>query len=142
MQQDIIIIADWLKEINLQLNIQKSHYMIFDKHKQYNNIPPIQLNNNILNRVMQTKYLGLIIDSKLSWNQHIQKIKNKIRPIIFAIKRLHHCLHEAAIWEHLQLTHKLNLRIPNLSLLFLFGDILRSSKQLVRWYIQRCLPFN
>ena len=36
------------------------------------------INNNILERVYSTKFLGVIVNSKLNWNEHIKYIKKKM----------------------------------------------------------------
>ena len=36
---------------------------------------------------------GLTLDNKLKWHQHIHIIKNKIRPIVFPLRRLKYYLH-------------------------------------------------
>ena len=98
MQHDLDILKKYLELNKLQLNIEKTNYIIFDKYKtnesQSASIPTI--NNTVINKVTETKYLGLIIDSKLSRHQHINKIKNKIKPIIFAVKRHNNYLHTKA----------------------------------------------
>ena len=38
----------------------------------------IDISNNVIGRSMSTKFLGVIIDSKLNWAVHILYIKNKI----------------------------------------------------------------
>lgn len=45
-----------------------------------------------LGEVTDYKYLGLNINNKLTWNNHIQKISEKISPILGAIKRCAHML--------------------------------------------------
>ena len=35
------------------------------------------IENSLINEVSYTKYLGVIIDHKLSWNKRIQRIVNK-----------------------------------------------------------------
>ena len=34
----------------------------------------LSINNEIINEKPHTKYLGMILDSKLSWTQHIQYV--------------------------------------------------------------------
>ena len=61
-----------------KLNIDKSHFVIFHRArlKQCNNVN-ISLCDISLNRVNYTKFLGVIIDDKLSFSRHISYIKNK-----------------------------------------------------------------
>jgi len=37
------------------------------------------INDTVMQQVACAKYLGVIIDEKLSWNEHILKITNKAR---------------------------------------------------------------
>ena len=59
----------------------------------------ICLQNIIIERVSQVKYLGLHIDEKQNWNVHINKLKNKIRPVVFAVSRLRQYLNTRAVWN-------------------------------------------
>ena len=45
----------------------------------------ITINQNILERIYQTKCLGIIIDDKLSWKVHIQSVKCKFAKIMSII---------------------------------------------------------
>lgn len=44
-------------------------------------------------------YLGLRVDNSLKWKDHIQKIKSKITPIIFALKKARNCLTMKCCWN-------------------------------------------
>lgn len=96
LQNDIITINEWLETNHLKMNLSKTHYMIFDKNKEYTT-SNLKINNMEIQRVYDAKYLGLLIDSKLTWSKHIGKIKNKIRSITFAIRRLRDFLHPRAL---------------------------------------------
>lgn len=53
-------------------------------------IPPIStlfVKNEIIHRVTEAKYLGLIIDEKLNWNNHVNFVKSKIIPIVSMLRR-------------------------------------------------------
>jgi hypothetical protein len=70
-------IVTWLNANKLSLNVEKSHYIVFARqnvtcHKS------IVINNQVVERVLHTKFLGVIIDYKLSWSNHINYIKSKI----------------------------------------------------------------
>ena len=50
------------------------------------NIPDVELNIQINNykiaKVTVTKYLGLVVDKKLNWSNHINKLYKKLTPMI------------------------------------------------------------
>ena len=67
--------------INLSLNIEKTiNYIVFSS--KYNNANKyhfnIIMNNKRLLRVNYTKFLGVTIDSGLTWNNHIRSISVKM----------------------------------------------------------------
>ena len=70
----------WLEINKLSLNVKKIKFLIFH-HKQRNVenlIPPLNLNEQIIERVTDFNFLCLTIDQHLTWNGHVQKISNKI----------------------------------------------------------------
>jgi hypothetical protein len=72
-------IVEWLQVNKLSLNISKTHYMIFNLGKRkLGTVDPVTINGHNLERVETTQFLGVKIDSKLSWMPHIQYIKGKI----------------------------------------------------------------
>ena len=50
--------------------------------------PVIKLSNIDLEFVNKVKYLGIILDSQLSWNEHIMHIHGKISRSIGCIRRI------------------------------------------------------
>jgi len=62
----------------MSFNIQKWKFL-----RITNKINPIHfqsiLNNEVICKVTHSKYLGVIIDPKLSWSQHIREVTNKAR---------------------------------------------------------------
>ena len=74
----ISILSIWLASNKLTLNIDKSHFVIFHRARLKQNTVNISLCDISLNRVNFTKFLGVIIDDKLSFSRHISYIKNKI----------------------------------------------------------------
>ena len=66
----------WLASNKLTLNIDKSHFVIFHRARLKQNNVNISLCDISLNRVTFTKFLGVIIDDKLSFSRHVSYIKN------------------------------------------------------------------
>lgn len=87
MQNDLLKLMNWLDLNHLILNHDKTKYMIFGKANlswEYS----LTYKNFELKKVSHISYLGLIIDNKLSWKNHIDHIKKLITPYIFVIKKL------------------------------------------------------
>ena len=61
-------ISIWLEANKLTININKTHYMMFyrTRVKHITNFK-IYISNNVIDRSNYTKFLGVIIDSKLNW---------------------------------------------------------------------------
>ena len=80
----------WLTSNKLTLNVNKSHYIIFSRRlKEPQNIQSIKINKNNLEQVNETKFLGLILQSNMKWDKHIQILSNKISKyssILFQIR--------------------------------------------------------
>jgi hypothetical protein len=69
------------------LNFKKTFWTLF--HRQISpTIPTIYCENNIIEQVPKFKYLGMILDSRLSFNFHLQYIKLKIQKNLAVFKRL------------------------------------------------------
>ena len=52
----------------------------------------IFINGRKIDKVSHTKFLGIIIDEKLSWDQHTNHLVKKLRSIIGALCRMRHSL--------------------------------------------------
>ena len=68
----------WLAPNKLTLNIDTSHFVIFNRTRLKQNNVNISLCDISLNRVNLTKFLGVFIDDKISFSRHISYIKNTI----------------------------------------------------------------
>ena len=63
----------------MSLNIEKTNYMIFTNHRKsivFDN--SVQISGSAIERVYNTKFLGIIIDSHLTWKSHIDSVCGKI----------------------------------------------------------------
>ena len=57
-------------------------YLLFSNRKIVSNIPNLQLSGENISRKEKTKFLGLLIDDKLSWKPHSQCVLSKMNRAI------------------------------------------------------------
>ena len=76
MQEDLKILQDWFKANKLTLNINKSVAMHFSNKKERN--IKINVGEVPLPVATKTKFLGVWIDSSLSWNIHFDELILKL----------------------------------------------------------------
>jgi len=67
------------KANQLFLNINKTNYVHFATKINMSINIQIGFNNNLITNSSYTKFLGLIMDCTLSWNNHIEKIEYSLR---------------------------------------------------------------
>ena len=82
-------ISKWLALNKLLLNTVKTVYMEFGN--QCDSTPKnlnINTNGIKIKRVDSTKYLGLVFDSDMRWNEHIVYVYNKTKYLIFIFYKL------------------------------------------------------
>ena len=76
---ELISLNNWFKADKLSLNTKKSFFMIFHPSRiKPNVINKVVIDNHELTEANSTKYLGVIIDHKLNWIEHIAYVKSKI----------------------------------------------------------------
>ena len=93
-QESVNEASDWYNNNNLPINIPKSMCMLSapdhvlnrldDDEKNLNMV----LNNETLNQVAHTPYLGIIVDSSLKWNAHVMKVCKKVSSKLALLNRL------------------------------------------------------
>ena len=98
MNGELAKLMIWLECNRLSLNIKKTHYMLFSTKKC--SVPDhinITIKGIKVGQVDHTKFLGVIIDSKLSWDYHINYIKNKISKAIGLICKARKYVNKACL---------------------------------------------
>jgi len=79
VNEELYEISRWFKLNKLSLNIKKTNYIIFkNKNASCSISPDIRIDNIKIQQVFQTKFLGVIINSNLTWTDHINTVSNKI----------------------------------------------------------------
>ena len=80
VNSELQLLSTWLKSNKLSLNTTKSYYAVFHRArmKLHNDSIKLKIDNTNIKEVQCIKYLGVILDNKLSWIQHISYVKSKI----------------------------------------------------------------
>ena len=89
IQQEIKAVYEWLQANKLSLNNEKTKLLIFDSNPNLDAIL-VEVKDDLTLVICESKsqkYLGLIVDNKLSFNEHIDYIKKKISKRIGAMYR-------------------------------------------------------
>ncbi len=76
----------------------KTNFMIFG-NKRFDENYMISINGMNTNRVYVTQFLGVHIDSKLNWNEHISVTKTKVAKNVSIMNRVKHCLINSALYS-------------------------------------------
>ncbi|KAH9416497.1 hypothetical protein DERP_014546 [Dermatophagoides pteronyssinus] len=82
------IIEQWGLNNGLVFNPMKTQAMMVTKRRNFV-LPDLFLNGHMINIVRCIKILGVLIDSKLTWNDHISYIKSKAMKIYNLIRWKH-----------------------------------------------------
>ena len=90
LQEDLSRIEEWANKWMMIFNTDKCEVL----HVSLSNLLPTNyfLYNKQLRSVTQAKYLGVLLDSKLNFNKHIEMICKKANSVLALLKRnLYHC---------------------------------------------------
>ena len=82
VNEELMNINDWFMANRLSLNVGKTRYSLFLKPSRVNDLslklPKLSINNQEIKRASYTKFLGVLLDEKRSWKEHLKYTKNKI----------------------------------------------------------------
>ena len=88
----------WFDSNKLTLNAKKTHYVLF--HRKQRKVPindcKLYVSSIEVKKVVDTKFLGVVLDCNLSWSHHILNLSRKLAkfaPIIYRVRKL--CTHKS-----------------------------------------------
>ena len=89
LSQDLDHVVGWLNQNYLMLNHSKTKVMLMGTHQKLSSVQSftVSVNDKDLERVYKFKYLGVILDPCLTWNDHIEHIGNKISSRLGMLRR-------------------------------------------------------
>ena len=79
---------NWFQSNLLTLNCSKTHFLQFLTKKQNEIKLQITASNTLITNISSTKFLGLTIDSTLSWKEHVAELTSKLNKACYAIRVL------------------------------------------------------
>ena len=86
---ELLKVQNWMRINKLTINYKKTNYMILIK-KKLNNFPfVIKIGENAIDCKQCVKYLGIMIDEKMSWADQINYLYTKICRGAWAIEKVH-----------------------------------------------------
>ena len=93
MNEELIKLNTWFQSNKLSLNVKKTHYMVFHRsRRKFDKTENVVINNSVIEERHSTTFLGVIIDSGLTWAEHVAYVKNKVSKGIGILNKVKHCL--------------------------------------------------
>ena len=92
---ELDLVSSWMRQNKLSLNAEKSEFMLIGHPKQLNkakDFPDLEVDDQKLCRAQKTKYLGVIIDESMNWEEQLKTVKRKIKNGLGAMFKLKNIL--------------------------------------------------
>ena len=78
----------WSQRNSMNINIKKTHGIVFCSTGSHNDTGTVQINGVAITCVTSYKLLGVIIQSNLKWNEHVQYICSRASKCLLLLKQL------------------------------------------------------
>ena len=104
LNSNLAKISEWAFEWKMTFNPDQSkpaQEVIFSRKLKTVPHPSITFNNNPLSLCPAQKHLGLVLDSKLTFNEHINHILSKVNKSIGLLRKFQSVLSKIIIRSHL-----------------------------------------
>jgi len=86
LQLTMIELSNWFQSNLLTLNYDKTYFLQFLTKKQNEMQQQVANYNSLITNINSTKFLGLTIDSTLSWKDHITELTPKLNKACYVIR--------------------------------------------------------
>jgi hypothetical protein len=161
MLTDLKLIEAFLNSRSLSMNLSKTKFLTFTTRNSLSEdfFDQLEFNGFLINNVSTFDYLGLILDSRLNWYSHIDKVLKKVAPMVGLLRRLKKFLPKTLLWQfyfshiHSHLTYMLIVwgyannqrimplqRMQNKAIKYVLGRPLLTSTSLL--YSDSLLPIS
>ena len=88
VNSELITLTNWFLANRLSINVIKSEGMVFSRRNLYFPLSPVVLQGNPIPYNYSFKFLGIILDFKLNWKLHVQKVQSKLSRVCGILYRL------------------------------------------------------
>ena len=88
MNKELEKLYEWLCINRLSLNISKTNFIVFHAKNKPKQPVTILINNKAIDETDHVKYLGILIDSKLTFKKHVEELRKKISRSIGVLYKL------------------------------------------------------
>ena len=76
---------------------KQAQEVIFSRKTKKEYHPPLAFNNNNVSETNSQKHLGVVLDNRLSFEDHLKMILNKVNKTIGLLRKLHNILPRSAL---------------------------------------------
>jgi len=90
VNHELCKIDHWLRANKLSLNYNKTNFMLLSSRKHNPASFKVIINNHNISPEDDLKYLGVLLDNKLSWKPHVQKVKTQLSRACGILSKLKH----------------------------------------------------
>jgi len=98
VNRDLSLLVHWLRANKICLNTSKTEILLFKrKNKFINKTLNFRLSGQKMKLSRSTKYLGVIIDEHLAWDDHFQSLTTKLSRAVGIISKIRHYLNYRAL---------------------------------------------
>ncbi|GFU99731.1 probable RNA-directed DNA polymerase from transposon BS [Trichonephila clavipes] len=85
MQIYIMKLELWLTKWRIAINTDKTNAIMFRKKRTQNSLKPLQIFNQTIEWTFETKYLGLILNDKLTYRSHFKETTKKFSKSLYSL---------------------------------------------------------
>jgi len=88
INNEIKLVEEWLLLNKLSLNSKKTKALFFKSINRKVTLPKLEIANNTIDIVNKFNFLGIMLDEKLKWKEHVDHIAIKISRANGVLNRL------------------------------------------------------
>jgi hypothetical protein len=85
LNSDLVSLREYLNNNQLELNTSKSKWMLLGDSSAVHS--QVVYGDSLLERVETFRYLGFVIDTKLTWKHHVDTVISKIKQRLYLLRR-------------------------------------------------------